>query len=785
MGTICLSNAPILRCQTLTRIELGILQIPAGLEFIFSVSLLFAKKGTDKRHYLLSADGMIYFLLTLVDFLAHIIPSIRDSFTVFKGLDIFLGSVSFIPLVLFATYLYFLTTQDVLPGFPRRLQVVTKYFLLILIPLIAIANQLASFIGISYHLFRQRNRPSTVIIGIQFNNDTIRYFLNALTLVLLVVFQALNFFTAFLRLVKAFINQRRIDSTANGGDNEVHLFNGLGWICAGIKLGAVESLIGFVQGGFGESLTRRILRMLGRACLIIGVVKGMDVVEDFQFLKAPSPKPKRRSALRALISNPRYSTFQQLGGQGVRGASPIPQPEPNSIAQIINAATAPVSIAQPSHSPLTSPPNVNLPAQPKPTFSMTQRVVVRRVMNRAPTLELRPISDLDIPSPPRSSRSSLSSASSQGRQGDSHALIARRQTSPYPLVASPVSMDDADIAGLPLSTPPESSVLASSNRLTPGVRYTIAGSPEYTGASIARKSSLLLPHESYMSNYSAASDPLDAVRSLAGQFPGIPSRPVAPSRSRPITLTSPAEGDEDNMRAIKGMLSRSVSDRSGRSQVSQGSGSLVRRSSSVRRKPVPKDIPSDADEASSFTLTSAPVSRSNSYKSERVDDVPPLPVPVPFPPTSKIPDSPLSGDSRQYTGPPARSAILMYNRTVARPEPVTSSTLEFPWVERTSEDIGVQGEIELEKARRSLGIARIKSVGHAPRRTTPPVQSARASFRESIVATLYDIPAAVGRKRLKSSDLNSLVAEVVPASPTVMRQRADSRGAASFFERSQ
>lgn len=69
------------------------------------------------------------------------------------------------------------------------------------------------------------------------------------------------------------MNQRRIDNTQRTED-EVHLFNGLGWITVGIKLGAIESIIGFVDASFGLAMTRRILKLLGRACLIIGVVKG-------------------------------------------------------------------------------------------------------------------------------------------------------------------------------------------------------------------------------------------------------------------------------------------------------------------------------------------------------------------------------------------------------------------------------------------------------------------------------------------------------------------------------
>ena len=110
-------------------------------------------------------------------------------------------------------------------------------------------------------------------IALRFSNGDLRLFLNTILLVLFVVFQALTFSASFFRLIKAFMNQRRIDN-AHRTDDEVHLLNGLGWIAGGIKLGAVESIIGFVDASFGLAMTRRILKMIGRACLIIGVVKG-------------------------------------------------------------------------------------------------------------------------------------------------------------------------------------------------------------------------------------------------------------------------------------------------------------------------------------------------------------------------------------------------------------------------------------------------------------------------------------------------------------------------------
>ena len=48
MGDICLSVAPILRCQSLSRLEAGILLLPPGVEIIFASVLLWVKRGSDK-----------------------------------------------------------------------------------------------------------------------------------------------------------------------------------------------------------------------------------------------------------------------------------------------------------------------------------------------------------------------------------------------------------------------------------------------------------------------------------------------------------------------------------------------------------------------------------------------------------------------------------------------------------------------------------------------------------------------------------------------------------------
>ncbi|KAL4251047.1 hypothetical protein ABKN59_006225 [Abortiporus biennis] len=356
MGTICLSLAPILRCESLTRVEAIALIIPPALEIVFAIGLVILKRGTGKKHLLLSAEGLVYFTIALLDLLIHLIPGAHHSLSFFKGIDTTIGVISFAPLLLFTLFLFFFTSQEVLPSFPRKLQKTAKYILLFLIPIILLLNELASLVGISYRALG-RNADGSPLVVVQLTDRHVRTFLNSFTLVLLVIYQALNFCVALVRLVKAIINQRRIEASPVP-EKEVQSFNGLGWICVGIKLGAIEPLIGFAAGGFGEVLTRRIFRFLSRACLIIGIIKGVDTIEDFSILE---PKAARRShrmsGFRALISNPRNSTFRQIGGADY---------ESNRVPHVLsNANTFPVSpnVTDIASRP-TPPPAYNDPRTP-------------------------------------------------------------------------------------------------------------------------------------------------------------------------------------------------------------------------------------------------------------------------------------------------------------------------------------------------------------------------------------------------------------------------------------
>ncbi|KAI0664132.1 hypothetical protein C8Q70DRAFT_1049646 [Cubamyces menziesii] len=256
-----------------------------------------------RKHVFLASEIYVYFALAILDLLTHTLPSLGSSLDSFRSLDIVIGAGSFIPLFLYTFFLYLLTTTELVPSLPAGLQRIAKYTLLAFIPLIIVLNELGSFIGITYRSFVTQN--GTTLLGVGFTNATAEQFLSTVTLVLLTAFQALNFCIAFYRLVMAVLHRRNIETGENEKAMEAQFFRGLGWIVVGMKLGAIETVIGFAQGGFGIAFARRLLKFLAHA---------VDTVEDFQLYSPGEAQRRRKSMLRAMIQNPRFSTFRHVGG---------------------------------------------------------------------------------------------------------------------------------------------------------------------------------------------------------------------------------------------------------------------------------------------------------------------------------------------------------------------------------------------------------------------------------------------------------------------------------------
>ncbi|KAJ4490452.1 hypothetical protein J3R30DRAFT_80993 [Lentinula aciculospora] len=534
MGTLCLSQALILRCESLTETESIALFVPTGVEFLFASSLMFRTWGSDRRHLFLTFEGWVYFALALLELLSHIIPAVREDLAVFKAVDIVLGALSSIPLLLYTIFLCFFTCTQFLDGVPQRLRIFTKFMLIILIPVLIVFNEVASFIGITHRVI-----GTTVAVGFSDSqNKTLWTIFTDFDLGFITIYQALNFSFAFFRLTKAFLEQERIESS----DTDVALLlRGTGWVTLGIKLGAVESVIGFVTPQFGVVLARRIIRLLGRASLIIGLLKGLDISEDFQQVREEIIAGKRKrsfrgSRLRPLISDPRLSTFHQLSLGATRTAFNVYRDKD-----------------PPARSRLFSSPTPMLPGE---------RVTVHfdAASGQAPTLEMR-FSALDMPSPADIVETVKS------RPASEWLLTAPSRRSSY-YANSTITRHTHKFSMPEMPPPPQGSVDVS--------KY-LAPEPEPEPIVVHN----VFAHTRDVSDFSTNSgfrdsiNPLNysVVKDLSSQFPGIPPRVVNASR----------KAFQDSLHDIPGSAN-SLSE----SKDKENSGVGLLANNFFRRKPAPR-----------------------------------------------------------------------------------------------------------------------------------------------------------------------------------------------------
>ena len=211
------------------------------------------------------------------------------------------------------------------------------------------------------------------------------------------------------------------------------LFRGLGWLVVGAKISAIESAIGFATTSFGVILTRRVLRMIGRACIIIGVIKGFvsprrnislydnvffrpDHKEEFLILDTDKANDfmsgTRRIKLAGVRANTSISSPQFIQGSMTRrismmislrqSHSTVPLHRPNSTSAFALEQT-PVSSRRSSIVLLDQPTHSSPATNPRPTplefgrVSTESHVSVVRGHGRAPTLVLR-LSPTTLPS---------------------------------------------------------------------------------------------------------------------------------------------------------------------------------------------------------------------------------------------------------------------------------------------------------------------------------------------------------------------------------------------------
>ncbi|KAI0922800.1 hypothetical protein AcW1_002639 [Taiwanofungus camphoratus] len=799
MRAICLSLAPILRCQSLTKLESGILLLPPGLEIIFCVALL-VKRGCERRHILLVTEGLVYFSLALLDFLVHVITGVGRSLAVFRILDILTGVASFIPLLLYTLHLSLSpTAAEFISTLPLWSQAIARYLLLLFIPAIVAANEVASFVSISYRLF-----GNTVAVG--FLNEGVHVGFDSITLGLLTAFQVAACGIAFYRLHKAFVSRRSVVAAQDEKEVKAHLFHGLGWIAAGLTLGTVETVIGFAQGGFVFAITRRVLRFLGRACLIVGVGNGVDTVEDFT-IYGTEVQPHRRSRLLALISNPRSSTFRQVGGFGFDPEAAFGKPNSNRTSTLTPSGMEDIrtisvrfslrptprsSLPQTQHASTSSwtpvsgtftvasfhadvrgrpptPPLLSLPPSDAHLRQPQQRVTVHLGNDRPPYLELRRFSDFDLHyvlshfdgdpfyGPPSIRSRSLPTLALDGFKAaaPSRSFISGASAGshagpvPHSFTTNATEGSHANLENLPTKPPvtastirpPEYAVAASTSRVNLQ-QHTSSGDVASSVPSSSRE------------GVSSPGDSIEYIRALASQFPGIP-----PINSVQAPWLQPV--------GQVPMPGAPVSRESSKSE-HIATGATVRRESSAKRKPVPSFLKAEAmalSQAIPDGSSGTSISQATSSSRRAMEN-------LPVSQSIEVTESPLvritgykeraEMDESQAAGYlPTPISMNMPSFSSSRSEPATPSPVQATPRERRARTLSTG------KKRRIMGRAPEPvfidavadsqdfalpaprmSIGSAPRRNTPTPTSSVLS-RGSIIAEVDE--ALVDRQSSRSS----------------------------------
>lgn len=383
-STFCFSVAETLRCAGLTRQESLYLLIPALVEGVIGLPLIYLKWGKGKMYWFLIAEGLSYTILAIMDYFVHTRVTDPSAMTAFKTLDIVTGATSFIPLLGYTLFLYLFANATLLPLLSPRWNRIFSRTILISIPIIIAVNELSAFLGVRYSSIQLPNGGAT--LGVGFANDATLGPWNIIantSLALVTAYQAIHFCLAFLHCFQKAFRGERVFSTTSERDIRLQSMRGTGWLAVGLKIGAVETAIGFAGFNFTPTIARRVLRVIGRAFILISVALTRDApdTEGFMtFTNAPDGRkpsitqrtPGKRD-LRLLISQPQTDTFRRLD----RGAA-------DQLFASLDIATAPT----------------------RPTRRMSQRVTVHFDAAKTPRLEMR-FSDFAVPTLSAMSEESL------------------------------------------------------------------------------------------------------------------------------------------------------------------------------------------------------------------------------------------------------------------------------------------------------------------------------------------------------------------------------------------
>ncbi|KAH7337392.1 hypothetical protein B0J17DRAFT_706819 [Rhizoctonia solani] len=569
MSLLCLSLAATLRCAGIPKTESVVLLVPPAIEAIQSLFLVRTVWRNGRKRWLLVVEAWIFLLLAILDYVSHATVRGMWSVRVFEPMDKAIGVLSGIPILTYISFLFLLTRSDILPLIsPTHLRTIFQFSLFSLIPPTIMSHELGSLLGVSYRI-----NMATLVPETGFLNQTTRSLSYAFTtsaVVCLASFQLLIFIVCTWRISQAwdkpsepvFVSATR--RSRSGSTSASYLgdecgIRGLSWLALALALGATETLLSLGNQTFVVVLVRRILRVFARGSLMYALVRGSS--DGFSNLE------EGKRGIRALISNPRLSTFAQL--------------TPN----------ATTFYAQRSGNPFADP-------APSPH----SRVTVLYDQKSAPVLQMR-FSGLDVPDPNQfRSRSGSTLTSMAGHGGHStrsgisrsRTLSEKRSVPPLPSIQIPSTAVLAGVVAVQSasstrsSMPPMPAAPASQSRLALGSLNRSSSS--HLDRSISTRTRTSGQASDEPGSYERSTS-LEGVRELANQFPVIPPRAVV--RHGPTQLAYAVEEEDEpasSQRASEGSTrSRHVRTNTADSDLSTFSAQTT--STMSRRKPVPAHTP--------------------------------------------------------------------------------------------------------------------------------------------------------------------------------------------------
>ncbi|KAE9404096.1 hypothetical protein BT96DRAFT_917069 [Gymnopus androsaceus JB14] len=618
------------------------------------------------------------------------------------------------------------------------------------IPILLALNELASFIGITHRIVN-----STLAIGFSnAHSKTIWTFLTDFDLGFITCYQFLNFAFAFFRLAKAFLEQQRIESSET---DEMVLFRGTGWVAFGILLGAVETCVGFIYPQFGLVLTRRILRLLGRASLVIGIFKGLDVSEDFQMVReeilaGTGKRSFRGSRIRPLISDPRLSTFRQVSPEATQAAL-------NAFREKQQPLSRPLSIGSPSFPPgsrvtvhfdaasgraptlqmrfsgleMPNPAEIVETVKSRPASEWLSRAPSQSSSYYANSTMTRQTNALDMPDMPPPPVASLSTFEAAERQPE-----PEREPLPQPIVVPNIFTHSRDISNMSMNSGFQESVNSVDFSMTDlASQFPVPGLPPNISQQVRvqamrnssglRNSLAVVPEASpRMESYAAEG------RGRDRNYSNSPRR--MPNRTSAVLAPAPLDPFTDDDTQIGVTLPAPLRNSEHARQMSLALSSALTTDSSLFTRPQFSPQPASSLITSPSTAQTEDPFKYDQVGAARASVVPPLP-PVQEYVESQSPSSLYSNHDR------GKSMETLDISWLTRPGPSISEEYD------ESEDFTVERAMRRKispgsnsSRRRSRSAPRIKSIGKAPRRYTPSPTTSASYTRDSVYVEPIAIP---------------------------------------------